>query len=307
MITYNETPLQEIKNSLLDKAGVSLLIKREDMNHPFVSGNKWWKLKYNLEAAIKLEHKTLLTFGGAYSNHIYATAAAAYELGLKSIGIIRGEDVLPLNHTLKFAKEHGMDLHYVSREVYRTKTSSSFIENLHHQFGNFYLIPEGGTNKLAVHGCAEWGQTLLPIEFDTLIFAVGTGGTMAGLIQSLGAQKQIIGVSTLKGDFLKNEVDTLLVEQNPEVITKKKLSTLNRNWSVLTSYHHGGYGKTTEELMHFIETMKQNHNLPLDPVYTGKLLWAVMEEVKKGSFNRGSIILALHTGGMQGANPLTNL
>ena len=160
MIKYDKTQIQELKSQIFEQSGVRLLIKREDQNHPFVSGNKWWKLKYNLEEAMKAGHTTLLTFGGAYSNHIYATAAAAHELGLKSIGIIRGEETLPLNPTLSFAKASGMQLHYVSREAYRNKTRISFIEQLHNQFGDFYLIPEGGTNELAVKGCTEFANQL---------------------------------------------------------------------------------------------------------------------------------------------------
>jgi 1-aminocyclopropane-1-carboxylate deaminase/D-cysteine desulfhydrase-like pyridoxal-dependent ACC family enzyme len=292
LIPYSPTPIQEIHLPLLEEAGVQLLVKREDLNHPFVSGNKWWKLKYNLEEAIR-STKTILTFGGAYSNHLYATAAAAFELEIQSIGIVRGELTLPLNHTLSFVKEKGMRLEYVSREKYRTKTSPEFIAELKERFGDFYSIPEGGTNSLAIRGCIELAQQLKTVRHDCLMLPVGTGGTIAGLILGFERKKKIIGVSVLKGDFHYDEISQF-------IRTETKSGDPYENWSMLSSYHHGGYGKVSNELLEFIQKMREIHNLPLDPVYTGKLLWAVMEEVKKGSFARGTTILALHTGGLQG-------
>jgi 1-aminocyclopropane-1-carboxylate deaminase len=295
LLKYAETPILEIKWKSAEKSGVRLLIKREDLNHEFISGNKWWKLKYNVEEAVRQNKKTLLTFGGAFSNHIYATAASAYELGLKSIGVIRGEETFPLNGTLSFAKSQGMRLRYVSREEYRKKDDRDFLEAQQKLFGDFYLIPEGGTNEFAVKGCAELGLKLLSeISFDYLCLPVGTGGTMAGIIAGLEGQKEIIGISVLKnGEFLKDEIEKFL---------QLNSSPFYGNWRLLTGYHHGGYAKTTKELMDFIGEMKSEHNLPLDHVYTGKLFWALNEEIKKGFFPRGSTILALHTGGIQGAN-----
>lgn len=278
-------------------AGVRLIVKREDLNHPTISGNKWWKLKYNLEEASLQGHHTLLTFGGAFSNHLYATAAAAHELGFRSIGIVRGEETLPLNPTLTFVTSKEMLLHYISRDAYRKKNDPAFLEELHKKFGDFYAIPEGGTNDLAVKGCAELGRLLDTIDVDYLCLPVGTGGTITGIIGGLRDQKEIIGVSVLKnGSFLKEEVDTQL---------QKNFNTAYGKWTLLTSYHHGGYARTSKELLGFIKEMNEKHNLPLDPVYTGKLLWAVMQEVKKGSFRKGSTILALHTGGLQGASTFT--
>ncbi len=290
---YKETPIQEIKNDLLGRARVRLLIKREDINHSFVSGNKWWKLKYNLEEAIRLKHDTLLTFGGAYSNHIFATAAAAHELGLKSIGIIRGEESLPHNRTLAFAYEKGMRLHYVSREDYRHKAEHDFIQNLSTRFGDFYLLPEGGTNALAVKGCEEFAKKIFTeIEFDYLCLPVGTGGTMAGIVAGLGGEKEVIGFSVLKGGaFLRDEITRLLKHESIETF---------KNWKINTNFHFGGYGKRTSVLKDFILTQWQTHELPLDPVYTSKMMYGVYENIKKGIFRRGSTILVLHTGGLQG-------
>jgi 1-aminocyclopropane-1-carboxylate deaminase len=296
VLYYHATPQQIIIDFVLEKAGIQLIVKREDLNHPFISGNKWWKLKYNLQKAIRSGQETVLTFGGAYSNHIYATAAAAKEVGLKSIGIIRGEETLPLNPTLTFAREQGMSLHYVTRENYRAKTNPVFIKQLHEKFGNFYLIPEGGTNELALQGCAEFATQKLGRDFDYLCLPAGTGGTIAGIIAGLEGEKEIIGVSVLKnGDFLRDDITQLV----------RSFSGKNYgNWSLLTSYDHGGYAKVTGSLLDFIAMMKVLHNLPLDPLYTGKLLWAVMKEAEHGTFKRGSTVLALHTGGLQGATAI---
>jgi 1-aminocyclopropane-1-carboxylate deaminase len=289
MIGYKTTPIQEFTSPLFNEYKLRLLVKREDLNHPFVSGNKWWKLKYNLEEAMHLGHDTLLTFGGAYSNHIFATAAAGKELGLKTIGIIRGEEILPLNHTLAFAESSGMKLHYISREAYRKKTEPEFIAQLQHQFGNFYLIPEGGTNELAVKGCAQFANQLdKEIDFDYLCLSVGTGGTMAGMIEGLAPSKRIIGFSSLKGgEFLVEEI-------------KKMTSPEKTNWSINTDYHFGGYGKTTRELIAFIEDVQKIHQLPLDQVYTAKMVMGIFDLVYQGYFVKESTVLILHTGGLQG-------
>lgn len=288
-LIYYSTPITEVRSDFINKSRVRLLVKREDLNHPFVSGNKWWKLKYNLEEALRQGHNTLLTFGGAYSNHLYATAVAANEFGLKSIGIIRGEEVLPLNHTLAFAESSGMKLHYVSREAYRNKTEKTFVQKLHDQFGDFYLIPEGGTNELAVRGVAEFAATLInEVEFDYLCLPIGTGGTMAGFVRSFAGRKNILGFSVLKGrGFLNEEV-------------KRWVGESCNNWSILEDYHFGGYAKVTAELIKFMDEIEKQHQLPLDQVYTSKMMFGILDLIKKDFFKKGSAILMLHTGGLQG-------
>ena len=289
MLTYTPTPIQEIHDPLFNQAGVRVLVKREDLNHPYVSGNKWWKLKYNLEEAKKLGHKTLLTFGGAYSNHIFSTAAAAHELGFESIGIIRGEENLPLNPTLSFAKSRGMKLRYISREVYRQKTNPEFIEELHQEFGDFYLIPEGGTNALAIKGVEEFARTLGD-EFDYLCCAVGTGGTLAGLVKGIPADRTMLGFSVLKGGrFLKDDVENLIGRDFP-------------HWSINEDFHFGGYGKTNVELNQFIDFTYEHKSLPLDKVYTAKAFYGLRNLITSGNFKKGSTVLFLHTGGLQGNN-----
>jgi len=256
----------EPETTEFEVAGVQVLVLHEYQNHPFVSGNKWWKLKYNLDEARKQGHDTLLTFGGAYSNHIYATAAAAKENGFKSVGVIRGEEVN--NPTLSFARKQGMELRFISREEYRHKDDIKFRDA--------FVIPEGGTNQYAIEGCAEWGRKLLSIDFDTVYIPVGTGGTMEGLIKGIGASKEVVGVPVLKGyDF-----------GHPE-------------WKLLNEYHFGGYAKVTNELLEFCESLKQENDLVVEPTYTGKLFYAVFDQIKKGLIEKGKKVMVIHTGGLQ--------
>jgi 1-aminocyclopropane-1-carboxylate deaminase len=298
VFSYNETPIQEIKDHpAVDQAGLRLLIKREDLNHPHISGNKWWKLRYNLEALEQRGLRTILTFGGAYSNHIYATSAAAKEWNIKSIGIIRGERPEHLSHTLQFALKNGMELHYVTRAEYRNRSSLTILTEMKNRFGDFYMVPEGGSNGEAIRGCAEFAKKLSIIPFDHLFVSVGTGGTMAGLICGLNGARSVVGISALKGGgFLKSDIERMIYEC---------IKDDPGNWSLLTDYHHGGYAKTTPELLSFIKEMRTVYNLPLDHVYTGKLLWAVIQEIKAGRFKRGEEILVLHSGGLQGSGITT--
>ena len=280
-------PNQFVQLPFLEKHEVRLALKREDTIHPFVSGNKYRKLKFNLFKAQQDGFKTLLTFGGAYSNHIAATAFAGLESGLKTIGVIRGEELESSwedNPTLKLAAEHGMDFQFVSREVYRSKKSKSFLEALRKKLGDFYLIPEGGSNELAIKGCEE----ILTKEDDTftqICCAVGTGGTISGLINSAKKHQKILGFPALKGDFLKSDIRKFAQAEN---------------WDLVMGYHFGGYAKINSELVQFINDFKATTGIPLDPIYTGKMLFGIFDLIKKGYFNPGSQILAIHTGGLQG-------
>jgi 1-aminocyclopropane-1-carboxylate deaminase len=286
-LSYLATPLLRISSPLIERAGVELLVNREDLNHSFVSGNKWWKLKYNLREAERQQKDTLLTFGGAFSNHIYATAAAAKELGFKSIGVIRGEQPARLSSTLQFAEAQGTHLHFVSREVYREKMESNFIEKLHQRFGDFYCIPEGGTNELAVSGVKEFAQRLCAeTEFEYVCCSCGTGGTLAGLIVGMPSKK-IIGFSSLRGGFMSEEV-------------KKLVGDGHTNWQVADDYHFGGYAKYTPELLDFIKSFEEEFSIPIEHVYTAKMFYGLFALISKGYFPIGSKILALHTGGLQG-------
>lgn len=277
----------EIDLSKYGITGYSLVLKREDLLHPFVSGNKFRKLKYNLKAAQEQDHDTLLTFGGAFSNHIAAVAAAGKELDFNTIGIIRGDelkDKISENPTLSFAIDCGMQLHFISREAYRHKDEIEFISNLKDQFGNFYLLPEGGTNALAVKGCEE----ILSHEndsFDYICVPVGTGGTMAGLVKASNENQQVIGFSSLKGTFHASEIEK---------------HTSKNNFNITDDYCFGGYGKIDINLIRFINEFYEKTNIPLDPVYTGKMMYGIMDLLKKGHFKENSRIFAVHTGGLQG-------
>ncbi len=289
---YSETPLIQLKNRLFDDFELTVLVKCEYLNHPEISGNKWWKLKYNLAKAKEEGFQKLLTFGGAFSNHIYAVAAAAKENSFESIGIIRGEETLPLNHVLAFAKSCGMKLHYVSREDYRKKNDLPFVASLKEKFGGFYLIPEGGSNSLAVKGCAEWAQKLKEeVSFDYICLPIGTGGTMAGIISGLKGEKEVIGFPVLKGaEFLEEEIKKLIHEYSGKEFS---------NWHLTYDYHFGGYAKSTLELLEFIDQFKIDFKIPLERIYTGKMMYGVFDLIKKGFFRKGSTVLILHTGGLQ--------
>jgi 1-aminocyclopropane-1-carboxylate deaminase len=287
MLRYTHTPLQRIKHPLFEAVKLEVMIKREDLNHPYVSGNKWWKLKYNLAEAQRQQKDTLLTFGGAFSNHLYATAGAAHELGLKSIGVVRGEELDATNKTLSFARSKGMQLWFVSREKYRRKAEEDFTQELRGRFGDFYMIPEGGTNDLAIKGVEEFGHELRNgVDFDYLCCASGTGGTLAGLIQAM-PEKKIIGFSSLKGDFLQQEVNKLL---------SKEYS----NWHINADYHFGGYAKFDTALLSFMNSFERETQVPLEQVYTGKMLYGIIDLIQKGYFPANSRILLLHSGGLQG-------
>ena len=287
---HREPFIQPVRDPRLGK--VALHMKREDVIHPYISGNKWHKLKYNLLEAKRLGYDTLLTFGGAYSNHIYATAAAAKEAGFKSIGIIRGEELAgkPLNKTLTFARQHDMQLEFVERSAYRKKNSEEFIQTLKQQFGSFYLVPEGGTNNLAITGCMEMVNEEVR-AYDFVCCSVGTGGTLAGLIKGMQGKGRVLGFAALKGDFLTEEVKDLLQQHG---------ASQPANWEIIPGYHFGGYAKKNPELLYFMETFEREHAIPLDPIYTGKLLYGVFQLVKKQYFSPYSRVLVVHSGGLQG-------
>lgn len=259
---------------------------RLDLIHQPVGGNKFYKLKFNLEEAAKTRKQTLITFGGAFSNHIHAVAVAGKEAGFETIGIIRGEDD-PQNPTLIHARENGMQLHFISRSAYRLKETKDFIEKLKNNFGDFYLIPEGGTNELAVKGCAE---ILNEIEenYDFIFLPVGTGGTIAGIISTPNIKSKIIGISVLKGDDqLTSSISKLITSEN-------------KNWEINFDYHFGGYAKYNEQLIEFIRQFYSDYQIMLDPVYSGKMMYAVFDLIRNKKISASSKILAIHTGGTQG-------
>lgn len=278
----------------IENSNISLYIKREDLLHPIISGNKFRKLKYNLTQAKNENKEMLLTFGGAFSNHILAVAAAGKEHGFKTIGIIRGEELkytVSENPTLQKAKDLGMIFEFVDREIYREKNNPKFIQQLVVKFGDFYLIPEGGTNDLAVKGCEEI-LTVNDEKFDYICCAVGTGGTISGLINCSKNSQQVLGFPALKGDFLKEDICRFASKSN---------------WDLVPEYHFGGYAKVSEELIQFINEFYQKHKIPLDPIYTGKMMFGVMDLIHKNYFPENSKILVIHTGGLQGIAGMNKL
>lgn len=281
---------QAIPYNTVHLHGVTLAIKRLDSVHPQISGNKFFKLKYNFAAAQRQGLKQVLTFGGAYSNHIAATAYAAHLFGMQSIGIIRGDELAhkALNPTLQTAQGFGMQLKFVSREMYRLKQSASFLTQLQAEFPNGYIIPEGGTNPLAIQGCTEILSPADLENFDLICCAAGTGGTIAGLIEASAAHQQVLGFSALKGDFLTQDVEQW---------------TARRNWRITDEFCQGGYAKTTPEIMQFIQEFEAAYSIPLEQVYTGKMLFGIQQMILRGEIKPEQRILVLHTGGLQGKMP----
>ena len=282
---------QQVHMEEIESAEVSLWMKREDELHPQISGNKFRKLKYNLKEAADRGNHTLLTFGGAYSNHISALAYAGKMNRLKTIGIIRGDELavrpelVAENPTLRLANNLGMQLEFVSRDLYKSRHQEEFINLLRERFGKFYLVPEGGTNALAIKGCEEILNEDEEV-FDYICVSVGTGGTMAGLINSAVAGQKVLGFPSLKGDFLREEI--------------AKIAMNRENWSLVSDYHFGGYAKINEKLISFINQFYRSTTIPLDPVYTGKTMYGLVDMIKNKRFEKNSRILAIHTGGLQG-------
>ena len=271
-------------------------MKRDDLLHPSVSGNKFRKLKHNLFEMQRLGLRQLVTFGGAFSNHIHATAAAGAIFGIETFGIIRGEPTTPLSKTLEFAAACSMNLHFVSRANYRDKTL--IVNQLKERIGEFYLLPEGGTNTFALRGAAEIVAEVreqLGAAPDYFCVPCGTGGTAAGIISATDAAvERVIGFSVLKGNFLQKDVTTLLNEMPVDH------KSIHKNWTINTDFHFGGYAKWNKSLIHFINNFKQKHNVAFDPIYTGKMMFGIFDLVENGFFKENTTIIAVHTGGLQG-------
>ncbi|MFI8377207.1 1-aminocyclopropane-1-carboxylate deaminase/D-cysteine desulfhydrase [Leeuwenhoekiella sp. NPDC079379] len=286
-----QVSIQNIDDHIFRSNNVFVSILREDLLHKEVSGNKFRKLKYNLIEAQEQRKDTLLTYGGAFSNHIAATAKAGQICGFKTIGIIRGEELgidltktLQQNATLRLAYDCGMRFYFVSRSDYRLKNSTSFRESLKQKFGDFYEIPEGGTNHLAVKGCAEILNENTA-EYDYIMCPVGTGGTIAGLIEGSLSHQKVIGFPALKGEFLSSEIENF---------------TSKNNWELNKNYHFEGYAKVNSDLIAFINSFKKARNIQLDPIYTGKMMYGLTDLISNAFFSENTRILAVHTGGLQG-------
>lgn len=278
---------QQIENEITTAHKIKVYVVRLDAIDLYAGGNKLFKLKYNLQEAEKQGFKKILTFGGAWSNHL-AAAASVNRNPLPIIAVVRGEEPKIYSDTLTYCKEKGVELHFVSRADYRNKTNQDFIQQLKDKFGDFYLLPEGGSNGLAVKGCSEIIQ-YIPIDFDYICTPVGSGATLAGVTTALKQDQLAIGFSVLKGaEYLNDEVNRLI--DDPE----------KANFSIDNNYHFGGYAKTNAELLSFKAGFEKEFNIPLDYVYTSKMMYGIFDKIKKNQFKEGSTVVAIHTGGLQG-------
>lgn len=281
------SPVVPLRDERLDRTGVRVLLKRDDLIHAELPGNKWRKLRHNLSAARDQGHDTLLTFGGAYSNHIRATAAAGHYFGLRTIGVIRGEEHVPLNPSLAYAVGRGMRLTYLDRTTYRNKHDAAVVAELRRRWGRFYLLPEGGSNALAVRGCTELPAEIVE-EFEVICCAVGTGGTLAGIAAGLRPGQRAIGVSALKGgQFLAEQVRQL---------QREAVGAATTNWHLEYGYHCGGFARSTPQLAAFARDFAARHGLEPEGVYVAKLLLGLYDMVERGSFDAGTTIVAVVTG-----------
>jgi len=270
---------------------VKVFMKRIDLVHPVISGNKWFKMKYNIAEMIEQGGDTLLTFGGAFSNHIHAAARAGKIFGFKTIGLLRGEEHLPLNETLKSAANDGMELHYIDRTTFRQRDSETFLNSIKNKYGNIYILPVGGTNKIALKGCAEIVEQI-DIGYDYICAASGSGGTFAGIVAGLNGKKKGIVFPALKGgQFLEKVISDLVFEY-----CGKRFS----NWSLNTDFHFGGFAKLTKELVEFTQEFEKLNGFELDYIYTNKMMFGIAELIKREHFKSGETIVAIHSGGLQG-------
>ena len=298
-IAISKPPIDALHCELLRRSGVSLNVLRLDKCHPLLSGNKWYKLKYNLLEFQQQPDLPILSFGGAYSNHLHALAAAGKLFGIRTIGVVRGEMPEPLNPVLAFAKEQGMTLLPVSRGDYRHKLEPEFLEGLRVRFGDFHLLPEGGSNSLAIKGCEEIASLLKwqkPGSKQLVALCCGTGTTMAGLIKGLSeieseSAPDVLGISVLKGDgYLQAEILGQL---------QASACTDPIGWRVDDAHHCGGYARSNSALQSFLSEFAEFSDLPLEPVYTGKLFYALFDLIEKGVISAGTEIVAIHSGGFR--------
>lgn len=293
LLDTNNIPVTRLESDELKKYAVEIRMCRLDQIHPIVSGNKLFKLHYFLKAALAEDHKTVLTFGGAYSNHLVATAFACRQLGLKSIGIVRGEAAAELSHTLAQCLEYGMQLHFISRNDYKISREAGFVDDLQQQYGAFTMIPEGGYHPMGADGAALIMQVPQNKTATHICTAVGTATTLAGIIKGSNINQEIIAVPALKNlHDLPDRISFLTENDSPKRLT------------VFDQYHFGGYAKKTPELLQFMNDFYTAHKVPTDFVYTSKMMYAVFDQLRHGYFKAGSTVVCLHTGGLQGNDTL---
>ncbi|MGB1104498.1 MAG: 1-aminocyclopropane-1-carboxylate deaminase/D-cysteine desulfhydrase [Crocinitomicaceae bacterium] len=297
------SPIFELHHPILDAFDIRVSVKRDDLIHEVISGNKWRKLKLNIEKYYEKGYEKLLTYGGAYSNHIAATAQVGKELGVPTIGIIRGDELNPSsNQTLALAKENGMQLIFVSRSEYAMRYENDYKNELRARFGRILIVEEGGANFLGVMGCTEIVSELKE-SYDAIFLAAGTGTTTAGVLLATD-NVPVYSVPVLKnGGFIHESVSDLLMYSG---LTDEIIAEYLQQLKLLTNYHFGGYGKYTDELISFMNDVYAVSSLKLDQVYTAKALYALFSEVKNNRIAPGSKLLFIHTGGLQGAQGISD-
>lgn len=300
MIDFKKSIVQPIQSASLDARGIELFVKRDDLLHPDISGNKWRKLRFNVIQCFKNHNAGILTFGGAYSNHLLATAAACAEVGLKSIGIVRGDEhTFESNAILKRCTSYGMELQFVSRELYQLRNDRYYQENLLIQNSNYYVVPEGGANYLGMIGCQEL-VSQIEQPFDVIVSAQGTSTTSCGLALGLDDSQRLMVVPVLKGYDSIGEMQSLM---SRSAMAEDAIDFALSSVLVSDEYHFGGYGKYTWELLEFIRSFHNRYRIKLDPIYTGKAMYALQKEIDSGAMD-GKRIVFLHTGGVQGAQSI---
>lgn len=303
----NEIPLERLDCALAKTKGVEVFMRRDDLIDPYLSGNKFYKLYYNLRAAKAFGHDQLLSFGGAYSNHIYALAAAAKKANFKSIGVIRGERPQRLSPTLQDAEAWGMKLHFVPRADYRVGDSNEFLAELKRVYGDFFYIPEGGANTYGFEGAKVIGASIyrqIKSNYTSICLAAGTANTLAGVATGLQQESEMVlqPSSVIGFSVLKEPTKSSCQSLGKQVIShQQQVGESASNWRLISGFHGGGYGKKlTAEMRRFMIEFEHENQLQLDPVYTLKMCWGVAQLLKKDYWPRGSRLILIHTGGLQG-------
>lgn len=292
-----KVPVQRVEHKVFTDAGIDVVVRRDDLIDPQLSGNKFYKLFFNLRAAREQGFTRLLSFGGAYSNHLHALAAAGHRYGFNTLGVVRGERPAQLSPTLGDAEAWGMQLVFISRADYLHKSEPELLAELQSRYGGFYLIPEGGANLAGARGMQLLGHALeqqLKGDYTAVCMACGTGTSVAGLAAGIDSTKLALGFSVLKGEGGLGDVISTTYRQ-------LCASDTTANWRLISGFHAGGYGKKHPEyLTQFWQSFERTSGIPLDPVYTLKLFWGIDSLARQGYWPPGSRIVAIHSGGLQG-------
>lgn len=287
---FSPSPLTQLLDPVLKEKQLELWVKRDDLIHPVISGNKWRKLKYILDHALSVDSQTFISMGGAFSNHLHALAYVGKQLNLKTIGYIRGERPKHFSPTLLDLENWGMELRFVSRTHYRELRNYKRYNSLPNINQGEYWLPEGGATNLALKGVGEI-ITECKMDFDCICVPCGTGTTLTGLVAAIPESVKAYGFSALKGGgFLRAEIEKEL----------NALGNQQKNWDIQLEYHFGGFAKQTNDLSCFIEQFSTRYGIELDAVYTGKMFYGLFDLIKKDYFEPGQKIIAIHTGGLQG-------